>query len=275
MKPTFGVSGSVGVSPVSNLEIRDDRLIEAIERHGARLAWTRATICPCGGWNDQTRQPDPACPRCRGGAVVYFGPKNYTVPENIGQLNALQNAVIAKDGASVIRGFIQRVTQAQDFYDVLGNWVRGTMMVTVRPENKIGYYDRLVNLDSEMCYSEVITYDPASGLVPTRYPVTGVNAIISDQDIRYEEDEDFVVTGGVISFLPGSAPAVSVRLSVHYLMHPTWLVIDHPHVLRESQRRKKVTTQSTPIGNPTPLPIQGAVRLEFLPERELPPPVSL
>ena len=167
-------------------------------------------------------------------------------------------------------------SQVQDLYDVLGHWVRGTMQVTVRPENKIGYYDRLVNLDSEIPYSQVVSVgaDNTADLA-LRYLATGVNFIQSsdaDGAVRYEQGDDFSIVEGKIRWITGRAPAALARLTVHYLMHPTWLVVDHPHVLREAARRRKIPNRISPLGNPTPLPIQAAVRLEFLPPREIPPP---
>jgi hypothetical protein len=283
MKPVFGITKlpvDETKAATSGAELLSEKLITAIEANGARLAWSRATICPCQGFNAQTRQPDPTCPKCQGGAVLYFGPKDYAPPNEAGTLDRVQELVLAKDGAAVIRGVIQRVTQVQDFYDVLGNWVRGTMQVTVRPENKLGYYDRLVNLDSEVPYSELVVqgFDKNGNVIsstsalPLRYLATGVNAIFTDAK-RFEQNEDFMLEDGKIKWILGKEPLAGTRLSVHYLTHPTWLVIDHPHVLREIQRRRKVKPRLTPLGNPTPLPIQASVRLEFLPAREIPPPL--
>lgn len=279
LKPVFGITNlppNQTKSKTGGAELLSDKIIATLEVNGARLAWSRATICPCPGFNEQTRQPDPTCPECRGGGVLYFGPKDYVPPAEAGTLDDLQKALILKNKAAVIRGVIQRVTQAQDFYDVLGNWVRGTMQVTVRPENKIGYYDRLVNIDSEVPYSQIVIAltDPTL-LVPLRYLATGVNTMIDPTGRRYEQGEDFTVKDGQICWYPGKAPVVGTRLSVHYLTHPTWLVVDHPHVLREIARRRKQVPRITPLGNPTPLPIQASVRLEFLPPREIPPAPAL
>lgn len=279
LKPIFGITAlpeRQQKAATGGAELLSDKIIATLEANGVRLAWSRASICPCQGFNDQTRQPDPTCERCQGGAVLYFGPKDYVPPAEAGTLTDLQKLILAKDGAAVIRGVIQRVTQAQDFYDVLGNWVRGTMQATVRPENKIGYYDRLVNLDSEIPYSQIVTAlaDPAA-LLPLRYLATGVNTIIDSLGQRREQGEDFTLKDGQICWYPSKAPSAGMRLSVHFLCHPTWLVIDHPHVLREIQRRRKQTPRISPLGNPTPLPIQASVRLEFLPTREIPPSPAL
>lgn len=280
LKPSFGVTGLSSVPRgqkyrTGGPELHDEELLGTLEANGSRLAWSRASICPCAGFNDQTRQPDPTCSRCDGGAVFYFGPKDYAPSKEVGELTDLQKAILAEDGAAVITGVIQRVTHAQDFYDILGNWVRGTMLVTVRPENKIGYYDRLVNLDSEVATSQIVLAGDPTADLELRYPATVVNTIVSDDasgGVRYEQGTEFVTVAGKIRWYAALAPAAGTRLSVHYLMHPTWLVVDHPHVLREIKRRRDGKPKKTPGGNPTALPLQAAVRLEFLPRTEIPPP---
>jgi len=270
IKPTFGITKlptGQQKAKTGGAELHHERLLRNIESQGVRLAWSRASVCPCSPPHDQTNAPDPLCDMCDGGGVYYFGPKDYSPPEEAGVLTEIHDEILARDGAAVIRGVIQRVTQAQDFYDVLGNWVRGTMAVTVRPENKIGYYDRLVNFDSEVPYSELVEQGSDTTVaIRLRYLATDVTTVRSEST-RYEQGNDFCVEKGRIKWKPGKAPSVGTRLSVHYLMHPTWLVIDHPHVLRGIQRRRKIKVKTTPIGTPVQLPIQASVRLEFLPSR--------
>lgn len=281
LKPVFGVTGlTSGHNKARRTpELLVGRVNAIIETQGARLAWSRATTCPCQGFNDQTRHPDPTCARCHRGGVLYFGPKDYRPPSDAGKLTRLQELILEDDGAAVIRGIIQRVSQAQDFYDMVGNWVRGTMQVTVRPENKIGYYDRLVNLDAEVPFSEVVTAGQdrygnvtSASSLRLRYRATGVNAVFTEVK-RFEQGEDFELDEGVVQWISGREPLPGTRLSVHYLTHPTWLVIDHPHVLRETQQRRKIREKVSPLGSPVALPIQASVRLEFLPPREIPPPL--
>lgn len=239
-----------------------DDLITLIER-GPRLAWSIACECPCNGPNPQTDQIDPNCPKCRGEGVFYTGPKNYVAPAEAGMLTALHELILARDDGVVIRGVISRVTRAQELFDIIGRWDRGTMQVSVRPENRIGYLDRLVNLDAVMTYAEVVTAGPVDVSLALRYPAFAVTTVQSLTE-RWEEDRDFAVRDGAIEWHAGRAPAEATRLSVHYTMHPTWLVWTHPHVNRvyTSTRRGSPTT---PTGTPTELPIQAAVRLEFLP----------
>lgn len=239
-----------------------------IERVGVRWVWSRAAFCPCTPVNTQTDQPDPTCSKCLGRGFFYFGPNNYAPGEEVGKLTPLQESLLGDDGGAVIRGLFTRSTQDQNPYDLIGNWVRGSMFVTVRPENRVGHFDRLINLDSTMVYYEVVEM-PATGLVlGLRYRALCVATIQTTTD-RYEQDIDFVVNdSGQIVWHSASAPVAGTRLAVHYEMHPTWLVVEHPHVIRESPGRKGTCSPEArkdyPRGRPQALPIQVMVQLEFL-----------
>ncbi len=273
MTPPFGITKlPAGENrALRGPELQSDKLVALIEANGARLAWSRACACTCVSFNVQSQQPDPLCTVCQGAGTRYFGPRNYTPPVEVGSLTPLQQTIL-DSGAAVIRGVVQKATQDGSFYDILGNWVRGTMLVSVRPENIIGYYDRLVNLDSVVTYNEVLvrgTSRTGAALAATdpvvlRYPAVDVNVVFT-LTARYEYDTDFVLQNGALVWRAGRGPSTGTRYAVHYLMHPTWLVIEHPHVLRVVQRRARKMTPVDPYGKSVDLPIQAAVRLEFLP----------
>lgn len=245
-----------------------NKSIAQIERMGVRWAWSRAAFCPCTPVNDQTDQPDPNCEKCLGRGFFYFGPSAYEPGEDVGSLSPLQKAILADDGASVIRGIFTRSTQNQNPYDLIGNWVRGSMFVTVRPENRLGYYDRLIHLDASIVYYETVEMPPAGFEMPLRYRALCVNTIQTVDD-RFEQDIDFTVEAGRVVWNSSSAPSPSTRLAVHYETHPTWLVVEHPHVTRESPGNNKglcdpKDRKAFPRGPPQRLPVQAMVQLEFL-----------
>lgn len=254
------------------------KLIRHIELLGARVAWSRAAFCPCEGINNQTDQPNPRCPKCQGRGFFYFGPPNYKVPEEAGDLTSVQKAILTDHNAAVIRTLFTRSSTITDPYDVLGTWVRGSMFATVRPENKIGYFDRLVNLDAEVCYSETVevdlTADPNFDQpLPLRYRAVRVNTLETVAD-RYLQDRHFQLTEDGSIYWLGATPAPTntarnvIRLTAHYTMHPAWLIVEYPHVLREAPTRRKIKDPTTPFGTPTALPLQALARLEFLPKTE-------
>lgn len=263
--PSFGITGiPEGEKETGRrVDFRATQFDLVIETKGYRLAWTRAAQCPCVPVNDQTEQPDPNCPSCDGKGWFYFGPQDYAVSEElVGQLDAVQRAVVDKDGAAVVRGVMTGLSTQPNAYDQLGQWTWGTSQVTVRAPNRLGYYDRLVMLDSEAVFAEkILAGDPTTPLA-LRYPATGVN-LLASLARRYTV-ADFEVVGGEVRWLLGRAPATGTQLTAHYLMHPTWLVIEHPHSMRTTALKRKILEPVTPRGDPTFLPVQALVRLEFL-----------
>lgn len=259
LPPTAVKAGSIA-------EVREDELIKLIELRGVRLIWTRAAFCPCET-NPETDQPDPTCAKCRGSGWFYFGPEFSKTSAETGKLTRVQEALLCENGkGAVIRGLTQKLQFQGEPYSHVGVWETGEAMVTVRPENKIGYYDRFINIDSVYPYTTTVRA-PApetNEALPLKYRAVGVNRIESISTL-YEEETDFTVRNdGRIAFLAGRAPAVGTRLSVHYLIHPVYLVTSHPHMIRNSSELFKIPNPRSSLGSPQDLPIQARMNLEFL-----------
>lgn len=236
-----------------------------IENKGYLLAWTRACACPCIPVSTKSEQPDPSCTLCDGKGWVYFGGNQ---PQDLGeyQFTAVQQKIIDDNNPMIIRGIVTGIINQYDPWDRLGNWQSGTLQVTVRHQNKLALYDKLVVLNAEIAYSEVVEAD-GTDLVDSRYLVTGVN-LVRDATTVYVADGDYQLNSdGAIEWLPGKAPAVDVRLGLHYTCHPTFLVYEHPHVVRTTLKKFKTDPAAlkTPLGDPKQLPLQALVRYDFLP----------
>ena len=256
----IGVSGKFGTRVDFNLK----RFVDLVER-SPRFVWERAMFCPCASINDQTEQPDPNCTKCKGVGWFWFGPAGYVPPPAAGTLDATQMAVVNRNGGAVIRAFMAEATYRQAGYDTLGTWAFGQMHVTVRPENKLGYYDRLINLDSEVVFSQRVL-STGEGTLSLRYPAIVVTSVQSSA-ADYLEGRDFEVTDGDVVWLAGRAPDIDMQLAAHYTCHPAWMVTSYPHVIRAtSNDRHPKKPVLTPAGNPQNLPIRARVQLEF--ERE-------
>lgn len=247
-----------------------------IENKGYLLAWTRACVCPCTPVTDKTTQPDPNCTVCSGRGWFYFGGNQ---DQDLSEYNfdPLQQKILDDSNAMVIRGIISNVMNQYDHIDRLTNWQSGKLSLTVRHQNKLALYDRIVVLNPEIVYSQVVVAD-GTDLIDigdeehqVRYPVTGVNHISghlagADDPVAYEHGADYVANDlGQIEWL--SAPDSGTRLALHYHCHPTFVVTEHPHVLRSTLKKFKVSPSDlkTPLGDPMPLPIQAVVQYEFLP----------
>jgi hypothetical protein len=263
--PSSGIAGNVGSKYEKQRAEFDSSIFDAlIEQKGYRLVWTRAAECPCASVNDQTKTPDPNCTLCKGTGWLYFPPTQPVMSKNVGVFTPIQQAIVTRSGGGVIRGVMTGLRSERHPYNEIGNWKFGDVSVTVRPPNKLGYYDKLVHLDSEVVFAEGFDSLAESVAVPTRYLVNQINLFRSLAQV-YVGNEDYTLSAGVISWVPGHAPEVGTRLTLHYLTHPTWIIIDHPHAIRASMKRLKVKNPDTPQGNAQPLPLQAHARLEFIP----------
>jgi len=264
IRPASGIAGNTDTKYEKRRPDMNAKLFDAvIEQKGYRLAWTRATECPCASVNDQTKQPDPNCVLCKGTGWFYFAPSEPVVSSKVGPLNPLQQSIVANK-CGVIRGIITGIRSNREPFGEIGNWQWGDVTITVRPQNRLGHYDKLIHLDSEIVYVEAFDADVPTLPIKTRYPVNQVNLLRSLAK-EYVPGVDFTLVAGVLTWLPGKGPVKGSRLSLHYLTHPTWLVIDHPHAIRMSMRKVKVKDPLTPQGDPQQLPIQAHGRLDFLP----------
>lgn len=262
-----------GERPSNYPDMLSEKLIGAIEADGGRYAWSRASHCPCLSVNVDTDQADPNCVLCKGIGTLFFGPVDYAPADSVGDLDDVQEAILAVDGAAVIRGVAGRAargfTHRETMFDVIGHWRWGEALITVRPENRLGYLDRLVSLDAVICHSEVVDLVAGAATVPLRYKAVAVNMLRSLTTV-FAEDVEFFLDAGTVNWHSAFIPDEDVRVVVHYLMHPTWRVVDMPHSIREIARRHPVprTGPNTPFGQPTELPIAAHIQLEHIPPKE-------
>lgn len=246
------------------VDFKPDAFTLAIETKSfGRLAWTQACYCPCVPNNTQTDQPDPNCTLCGGHGWLMFQPAlAETDPNVIGELNSLQTKLVADNSASIIMGIMHSFFGKEEPYEAARRRIQGTANCTVRPENKLGYWDRLVNLDALIVYSQNV--ESVSGdYLDLTYPVVQMNLLRSTGQVFEEgtttDPKDFVLEDGRVKWT--TPPGGGVRMAAHYLCHPTWRVIEHPHTTRVTPVKFK--TKSA-IGDQIPLPVQAVVRYEFL-----------
>lgn len=268
--PPSGVMGlPEGIKETGRrVDLRGDDFKLLIETKGFRIAWSRAASCPCEPINTQTEQPDPNCALCHGKGWFYFAPSE---PANsaVGNLEPIQERLIASNHAAVIRGLMTSGTKEFDPYNKISTWDAGQMNLTVRNENVLGYYDRIILLDFTMAYTEHLTADGTSGL-SARYDIVGLNVLRSTTTV-YEPSVDFDTVDGAVVWLPGKAPEADTRLAIHYTTFPVYLVHQHPHVVRGTiaKFKKPVAKLQAPQGDTVRLPIQAVVKYEFLATKEV------
>jgi hypothetical protein len=244
-------------------KVNDTAFDLLIETKCPRYAWARGALCPCTGPNPQSQQPDPECTLCNAVGWLYFTPHEYVADEKaIGALDPAQCAIVAKAKAVVIKALMVSATSQPDIYTVLGRWAFGSASCTVRPGNKLGYYDRIISLDDTMVYSEVIEADGTS-LIEPRYPICALN-LVRSVATEYTE-HDLTVVAGEIVWNTGKEPAAGTRIALHYICRPAWVVMEHSKLNRTTLVKQKKSRTTTPQGDIVHLPQQVMVRLEHLP----------
>lgn len=262
LKPPAGMIGLLDGQKEAGkrIDFKPDEFVLAIETKGYRCAWSRASFCPCKPNNLQTDQSDPNCPLCEGTGWIRFRPANPVIDDRItGPLDILQQAIV-DDEAAVIRCIMSGIQNKRQPYDHVLPRLEGTNNATARWENKLGYYDRLVNLDSTIVYAQIFDYG-GEAATSLRYRARGINLLRSTSKV-YEPETDYTLNGtGDIIWVSGKEPPSDERLACHYICHPTWRVIEHPHALRLTPVKYKTTST---VGDPRALPVQAVVKLEHM-----------
>lgn len=241
-----------------------------IDGFGYRFAWSRAAVCPCRSVAADQNAPDPNCELCVFmPGYIFFRPEGYDPRDvkEVGDLSEIQRFLIDRDESPgvVIRGTVHGVERQEQGFGETGQWVSGRFHVTTRPENKLGFGDRLVVLDSKMVYSQIAHVHEKRGAVPLRFPAIKVHFVRS-VDRRYLEEADFILDKqGRLEFLPGRRPPHLSRLTVHYDHHPQFIISEHVNGFRDSMNKQKdASKRQTPVGNFVELPTRAAAQLEFL-----------
>jgi hypothetical protein len=257
------------VKPRPRSDFRPEEFDKAIYEKGYRLWWSRAALCPCRN-NEQTEQADVNCPLCKGHGYHWFLPDpairagaTVDVHGNKVEVNDAKDAVL-------VQGIMSSFTMDPQIFEKFGEWVFGTGRCTTAPENRLGYRDRLIGVDSLMPWAQLIEYDGSAEIEVTggfskkglRYPFLEVNYFRSVATV-FREGSDFELTDdGTIRFLGSSAPAADTRLTVHGAVRPVWICMDHMHTYRDTL----VERGAGPVRADqfTRLPLQMMVKLDFL-----------
>jgi len=272
VKPKTGITGLPLGTKESGSRVDFDRNAFSflVETKGPRFAWARAATCPCQGNNDQTQQPEPNCEFCKGKGRFHFGPEKFYVipPDEAGDLDELQKILLEKDGAALIRGTMLGAMRSDEEFTRVGPWLFGNAYVTVRPENPIGFHDRLIALDAELTFDEILDAGDPNEPLALHFLAVGVNCIqaVHPTIKRWQEGVDFEVVNGLVVWT-SDAPDEDTRISVHYRFHPQWTVWSQPQSFRIASTKAKlagVPPPKTPLGTPEKLVIRAMVRLEHL-----------
>lgn len=212
------------------VDITPDNFNRLIGRHGYRLMHYRAMPCFCR--NPSTGQPDPNCDYCDSG-VYYFGEHE-------------------------IKGICTGIN-ADKTFEQSGAMMFGTMSLTVEAATKLAYFDRVIHIDSQVPFSEFLTRSTNPSGDKLRFRALAVDKVLGAGAVEYVENVDFRVNGRFIVWEEDKGPEVEAPLSICYMTRPTWLVVSHAHLIRDTLVKFK-----HPRETPFQLPLQATCRLEWL-----------
>lgn len=249
-------------------DFRPSEFDQAITTKGYRMYWSRAGICPCEN-NPQTEQPDIICPLCHGDSFYHFLPDAALVN---GGTDAFGNEIKINDAGDGVMIYVLMTSMVQDpqIFEKFGEWVFGTAKVTTQHQNKLGYKDRLIGLDSELTYAQIVEYNGEAEIQVTgrinkegfRYPFIGINQFRSISQV-YRPGSDYLLTPqGTIEWQTGKAPEAGTRLSVHGTVRPVWIVMDQLNAYRDTQLEG--SSPDVASQQHQRLPVHAMAKLDFL-----------
>lgn len=205
-----------------------------VEQKGYRLTHYRAMPCFC--LSPDTGQPDPNCSYCTNGWQYW--------------------------GEEEIKGVVTGFTTEKQFAEG-GQFLLGSMRLTINHDVVVGYHDRIVHQDSVMPFAESLVCSGTTDRL--RFVPTGIERIIGANNAAYAATTDYTLSGRTITWVSSGmpavkhGPAVGARFSVSYLTHPTWLVLSHLHLIRDTMVKAGVAADTYER-----LPVQVLCKLEFL-----------
>ena len=220
-----------------------DEFQHIIAQKGMIVQWEKATKCPCVQIAG-SGQPDYNCPLCMGKGWTWYDPQQ-------------------------IQGIMTSNTE-QYKYEHPGEFGTGTSNFTTISQNKLGYYDRLTNMDSLVRYSDLVKKGDHNGKDRLRFqPIEiGYCRDLTNEYVA-KVDFDYDPNSFEINWIPtGHEPNSGVRYSVEYVTHPRWIVIEMPNVFRDTYVKRK-----KPFITFVELPVKAMVRLEWFVFGIVDPPV--
>lgn len=228
------------------VDFKVDEFDKKIAQFGYHLVWRKALLCPCV--SPETDQARIDCSICDSSGYFYIEPIS---------VQAIMSGLESRKG----------------IYRNLGEWLEGMSVITTKAEIRLGYRDSLASVHSVMVFNEWITKGNRKGPrvnLPVGHDVARYRILrmlhmfyeVDERPVLLEERIDYEITeDGWIHWLPTGNQKVPDKtlLTIHYEYHPVWIVISAPHGVRDT-----VTKRREPAPSAKALPIQAAVKLDYL-----------
>lgn len=249
--------------PSGRIEFMADLFEQRIAEHGMRLSWSRSAFCPCRPLDTSLEQPNPACKLCDATGYIYYG--SPTPQDLTGEvLTPVQSLLMQQSSGFLIRGLMTSFSKQSSDYDRAGLWERGSSFLTVLFDNKLYFRDRLIALDTDILYRELVKMPAAPATtVPLRYIINGGVLFCRSATQVYTPGTDFTVQNGQLVWI-GTRPDAGTPLSISYMTFATYSVSSMAHVVRQ-QNEIRGTPSVSPEGAIGKLPLMAQVSLTFVP----------
>ena len=248
-------------------DFRPEEFRKRIFSHGLPVRWEQSSECPCSSQSgDYGFQIDAAlstqealssnrvdCPVCKGRGYLYHS-------------------------AQEVRAVITHIkTDDERFGPLSAEYGRGVVGVTTLPEHLPSLGDRFTLLASVIVLREVLDY-AGEAVSSLRYPIAikshDLSAGLLSFGVRYmihanaqgvvaqgntkSEGVDFNIDDqGRIVWT--NAPPQGVRVAVEYYAHPSYIILNHPHGIRDTRIQFKSVSEYH-----APLPVYSEGGLEFM-----------
>ena len=169
-------------------------------------------------------------------------------------------------------------------FERFGMWMDGATQATVEPKYRLGFRDSLEMRDSVMDFNELlkkgnrrgIRSKLPAGVDSARYRIVSMTRLLFQNAAKtmvYLEDGYHfrIDRNGWIEWLSPGADLVpdGTWLTARYDFHPVYLVMSNPHATRDDVSGFKTDTNKV-----ISLPIQAAMKLDFLVDVNTPAPVT-
>lgn len=215
-----------------------------IQAHGFWYRWSRALTCPCR-LNSITDQADPTCVRCGGDGWQYVNP------------NANEERHNTRDYTRV-QAIFSNMKDEPSIEEEPGPLHFGEAQLTVHNAMRVGHHDRFIGEEQLIGYSELLRRGAVNDVpvgkrglstaiqkTAMRYEPVEINYVADDDgagnetiyysgvDYRLKPATD--TTPAQLSWITGRGPPADRLYTIHYVMHPVWIVEDAVYLVQHGR----------------------------------------
>ena len=231
------------------VDFRPEDYRKLIHTHGLRVEWSQSAPCPCQRVNRDL---------ATGMGYAVEPPTTQTTGEARTDCDVCKGIGVLYHSAQNILAAITTVRSKPELFQAFGSRASGMAAISLLPEHLPRVQDKFKLLDSAIIYAErrirtastveslrypilTRTVDLASGATPVGvlYAHRAATSGVATAGDAMVAGVDFVVDGsGNVDWTLGdglgSAPVEGAAYTMVYNTAPTFIVTDHPHVVRDT-----------------------------------------